>query len=218
MRSSEQQRAQPEAALPGWSFDGGTLLHRLLLMPGMGLLLLGLLAIGVVLLAGCAGAHPFSPAPVAVRDDGRWGGDPNDVIDHEDRRGFAIPDLGNEQRVLDVSTGRPGRGPLGIHLLGGDSPRVVGLERPGDDHTGADICAAAGINPWGLVWLFNDFQNAQIGQAPELLSDHPSNVHRVRALEEHFKKAPDVFGKFNSDPRSATQMKLPADTAETFLR
>jgi predicted Zn-dependent protease len=86
------------------------------------------------------------------------------------------------------------------------------------DLTGADICAAAGVNPWGLVWLFNDFQDAQVGQAPELLADHPNNVHRIQALEEHFKKAPSVFGKFNSDPRSATSMKLPADTAETFLR
>jgi predicted Zn-dependent protease len=28
------------------------------------------------------------------------------------------------------------------------------------DVTGSDICAAAGYNPWGLVWLFQDFQNA----------------------------------------------------------
>ena len=46
---------------------------------------------------------------------------------------IAIPDPGNDQRVLDVSTGRPGQGPLRIHLLGGESPRVVGLERPADD-------------------------------------------------------------------------------------
>ena len=43
---------------------------------------------------------------------------------------IAIPDLGAEQRVLDVSTGRPGQGPLRIDLLGGNPPRVVGLERP----------------------------------------------------------------------------------------
>ncbi len=43
---------------------------------------------------------------------------------------IAIPDLGGEQRVLDVSTGRAGQGPLRIFLQGGDSPRVVGLERP----------------------------------------------------------------------------------------
>src|SRR5262249_27617912 len=45
----------------------------------------------------------------------------------------AIPDLGSAQRILDVSTGRPEQGPLRIHLLGGDPPRVVGLERPADD-------------------------------------------------------------------------------------
>src|SRR5258706_14096713 len=29
------------------------------------------------------------------------------------------------------------------------------------DITGSDICAAAGINPRGLVWLFQDFKNAR---------------------------------------------------------
>ncbi len=43
---------------------------------------------------------------------------------------IALPDLGAEQRVLDVSTGRPGQGPLRMFLLGGNPPRVVGLERP----------------------------------------------------------------------------------------
>ena len=45
----------------------------------------------------------------------------------------AIPDLGQAQRVLDLSTGRPGQAPLRIHLQGGDVPRVVGLERPEND-------------------------------------------------------------------------------------
>jgi len=83
MHSSEQQGAQREAALPDrpahalahltadWSLDGGSLLHRWMLMPGMALLLLGLLAIGVVLLAGCAGPRPFSSAPPVWRDDDR---------------------------------------------------------------------------------------------------------------------------------------------------
>src|SRR5579864_2393244 len=43
------------------------------------------------------------------------------------------------------------------------------------DLTGSDVCAGAGYNPWGLVWLFQDFQNADIGQMPQLLSDHPGN-------------------------------------------
>jgi hypothetical protein len=51
----------------------------------------------------------------------------------QDQLCVAIPDLGNVQRVLDVETGRPGQGPLRIHLLAGKPPRVVGLERPADD-------------------------------------------------------------------------------------
>jgi len=38
------------------------------------------------------------------------------------------------------------------------------------DITGSDVCAAAGYNPWGLVWLFQDFKDANIGQVPQLLS------------------------------------------------
>jgi hypothetical protein len=45
-----------------------------------------------------------------------------------------IPELGEEQRVVDLSTGRAGQFPLRVHLLGGDTPRVVGLDRPQDDH------------------------------------------------------------------------------------
>src|SRR5215470_4236857 len=73
------------------------------------------------------------------------------------------------------------------------------------DLTGSDVCAQTGYNPWGLVWLFEDFKNANIGEVPQLLSDHPNDQNRVDALEQHFRKNPSVFGKFNSDPRSATQ-------------
>jgi len=45
----------------------------------------------------------------------------------------AVPDPGNEQRVLDISTGRPGQPPVRIHLQGGESVRVVGLERPDNE-------------------------------------------------------------------------------------
>src|SRR6266851_4271738 len=71
------------------------------------------------------------------------------------------------------------------------------------DITGSDVCAATGYNPWGLVWLFQDFQNAKMGQVPQLLSDHPGNQNRVDALERHFRANPSVFGKFNPDPKSA---------------
>jgi hypothetical protein len=45
-----------------------------------------------------------------------------------------VPELGEGQRVLDVSTGRPGQFALRIHLLEGEPLRVVGLERPEGDH------------------------------------------------------------------------------------
>ena len=50
------------------------------------------------------------------------------------------------------------------------------------DLTGSDVCAATGYDPWGLVWLFQDFRNAQIGQIPQLLSDHPDDQNRVQTL------------------------------------
>ena len=85
------------------------------------------------------------------------------------------------------------------------------------DITGSDICASAGYNPWGLVWLFQDFDNAQMGQVPQLLSDHPSNQNRVDALERHFRKDPSVFGKFDADPKSAAPFVVPKDVAEVFM-
>jgi predicted Zn-dependent protease len=72
------------------------------------------------------------------------------------------------------------------------------------DITGSDICAAAGINPRGLIWLFQDFQNANTAQIPQLLSDHPADGTRIQTLEKHFKDNPATFAKFNPDQKSAT--------------
>ncbi len=85
------------------------------------------------------------------------------------------------------------------------------------DLTGSDVCAGAGYNPWGLVWLFRDFDNAKLSQVPQLISDHPSNQNRIQALERHFRRAPSVFGKFNSDPKSAAPFSVPKDAPEVFL-
>jgi predicted Zn-dependent protease len=85
------------------------------------------------------------------------------------------------------------------------------------DLTGSDICAQTGYNPWGLVWLFQDFQTANPNQIPQLLSDHPDDQNRVNALEQHFSKNPSVFKKFNSDPKSATPISVPKDAAEVFM-
>jgi predicted Zn-dependent protease len=85
------------------------------------------------------------------------------------------------------------------------------------DLTGSDICAQTGYNPWGLVWLFQEFQNANMNQIPQLLSDHPNDQNRVNALEQHFRKDPSVFGKFNPDPNSATPLSIPKGAPEVFL-
>jgi predicted Zn-dependent protease len=86
------------------------------------------------------------------------------------------------------------------------------------DVTGSDICAATGYNPWGLVWLFQEFQNADSKQIPQLLSDHPANGTRIQTLEKHFRDNPTVFSKFDPDPKSATPFRVPKDAAEQFLR
>jgi len=86
------------------------------------------------------------------------------------------------------------------------------------DLTGSDICAAAGYNPWGLVWLFQDFDNADVARLPQLLSDHPSNQNRMEALKQHFRQNPSVFGKFNPDSKSAMRFVALAKAPEVFLR
>jgi beta-barrel assembly-enhancing protease len=91
-------------------------------------------------------------------------------------------------------------------------------EEESADLTGADTCASANYNPWGLVWLFNDFQNAHFKTPPEVLSDHPDNTDRVQALEKHFQQNPATFARFSSNPKTATPLKLPKNDSEKFLR
>jgi predicted Zn-dependent protease len=86
------------------------------------------------------------------------------------------------------------------------------------DLTGADICAAAGHNPWGLVWLFREFKDARPGEMPSLLSDHPNDQQRIDALTQHFAANPAVFGRFNQDPGSATAFLVQKNIPVVFLR
>jgi len=86
------------------------------------------------------------------------------------------------------------------------------------DLMGADTCAHAGYNPWGLVWLFSDFENSPAKQPPEIISDHPDDQHRVQALERHFQENPALFGRFDSNPKSATPMRVAHSEPEVFLR
>ena len=116
-------------------------------------------------------------------------------------------------------------------LLGADRLQLLGIVMLGKLHslsysredesradlTGSDICATTGYNPYGLVWLFQDFQNANIGDVPQLLSDHPGNQQRVDTLKKHFRRNPSVFGKFNTDPRSARPISAPKNSSGVFL-
>jgi predicted Zn-dependent protease len=107
---------------------------------------------------------------------------------------------------------------IGIALIG--KLHALGYSREAEskaDITGSDICAEAGYNPWGLTWLFKDFQNADVGQVPQLLSDHPADGTRIETLENHFRENPGTFAKFNRDPKSATPFSVPKNAPETFL-
>jgi predicted Zn-dependent protease len=86
------------------------------------------------------------------------------------------------------------------------------------DLTGADICAAAGHNPWGLVWLFREFKNARPGEMPALLSDHPDDQDRIDALTQHFAANPAVFSRFSEDPKSAVAFNAQKNASVVFLR
>lgn len=86
------------------------------------------------------------------------------------------------------------------------------------DITGSDICAAAGYNPYGLIWLFQDFENADPKHIPQLLADHPANNTRIRDLQSHFRQNPSVFSKFNPDRKAATPFDVPEDAPVIFSR
>jgi len=107
---------------------------------------------------------------------------------------------------------------LAILLLG--KLHSLGYSREAEsraDLTGSDVCAQTGSNPWGLVWLFQDFQSANPNEIPQLLSDHPDDQNQINALEHHFHQNPSVFAKFNPDPKSATPFVVPKNAPEVFL-
>lgn len=74
------------------------------------------------------------------------------------------------------------------------------------DHTGAYICAEAGENPWGMLWLFKRFESKPSGVPLEMLSDHPRDDHRVSDLENEFRNDPATFGRFNPNSSSGTPL------------
>lgn len=80
------------------------------------------------------------------------------------------------------------------------------------DAKGAETCAAAGFNPWGMVWLLERFSKTGNGTKMEVLSDHPTDAHRIEALRSIFAADPARYGRFSPDIASATPLSLPAPT------
>ncbi len=85
------------------------------------------------------------------------------------------------------------------------------------DLKGSDTCAAAGYNPWGLVWLMQDFEKASAGGSMEALSDHPTDSHRIDDLQRHFQANPAVFAHFNSNQALGTPVRAGETSARTPL-
>lgn len=65
------------------------------------------------------------------------------------------------------------------------------------DHKGAETCAQAGLDPYGLIWLMQAFQSSNMPNPPEVISDHPSDAHRIAALQNEFAADPALFANFN---------------------
>jgi predicted Zn-dependent protease len=81
------------------------------------------------------------------------------------------------------------------------------------DAKGAVTCAQAGYNPWGMIWLFQNFEKADTGGTMEALSDHPTDQHRIDDLKREFAANPALFGKFSSNIATATPIGRTAATA-----
>jgi predicted Zn-dependent protease len=81
------------------------------------------------------------------------------------------------------------------------------------DHKGAQTCAQAGVNPWGMVWLFQQFEKADTGGQMEMLSDHPTNQHRIDDLKREFASDPAMFGRFSSSLAYGTPLGQSPRTA-----
>ena len=78
------------------------------------------------------------------------------------------------------------------------------------DAKGAQTCAQAGSNPWGLIWLFQQFEKSDTGGQMEMLSDHPTDQHRIDDLRRLFASDPALFGRYSSNIATATPLTAAA--------
>lgn len=81
------------------------------------------------------------------------------------------------------------------------------------DAKGAITCAQAGSNPWGMVWLFQRFQQVNTNAPPEFISDHPTDQTRIASLQQEFRSDPALFGRYSSSIATATPLTASASRA-----
>jgi len=106
---------------------------------------------------------------------------------------------GGNNRMANAALG------LGTQLTFGNFSRRVETNA---DLKGSETCAQAGYNPWGMVWLFQKFSQSGSGGSLEMLSDHPSDNHRIADLESHFRQDPSLFSRFPSSIANATPLRV----------
>lgn len=121
---------------------------------------------------------------------------------------------GRASRAIDTAAG------IGFSLQTATYSRDV---ESAADRKGAETCAAAGSNPWGMVWLFQQFEKADTGGSMEMLSDHPTDQHRIDDLRRLFAANPALFGRYSANiayatplgqsPRATTASAVHATTA-----
>ena len=125
-----------------------------------------------------------------------------------------VMNLNRKQQTVDLAAGilssLLGGGQV-TNMVLGTADQLVGARfsrtvEGQADHKGAQTCAQAGINPWGMVWLFKQFEAAPTSKPPEALSDHPTDEHRVSDLENEFASDPALFGKFSNNIATATPL------------
>jgi len=74
------------------------------------------------------------------------------------------------------------------------------------DHQGAITCAQAGVTPHGKAWILPALQSAPLSSPPEFISNHPSDAHRIGALESEFASDPSLFAKYNQQIACGTPL------------
>jgi predicted Zn-dependent protease len=118
--------------------------------------------------------------------------------------------------LVDLLTGGKASGIINAAANLNLMARVNGYSREVEtaaDIKGADTCAQAGSNPWGMIWLFQKFGKSNAGGSMEMLSDHPRDDHRIADLEAHFRQHPALFAKFDPNPAHGHPLTLPKAAA-----